>query len=69
MFSLLFLSKVTKKLKGKFLICAKRTKEKFDPTNVVLPMKFMSPGYTMVTLRSGILLYMSTLQSPIQAIE
>ena len=42
---------------------AKQTKKKFDPIKVVLSLKFMSLGYTMVTLRSETLLYMSTPQS------
>ena len=57
-FSVFF--KNTKKLKGKFLTCAKRTIKKFDPVKVVLPLKFMSLGCTMVTIRSETLLYMST---------
>ena len=50
----------TRKLKGKFLTRVKRTIKKFDPVRVILSMKFMSLGYTMVTLRSEALLYMST---------
>ena len=41
---------------------AKRTIVKFDPEKVVLPLKIMSLGYTMVTLKSERLLYMSTPQ-------
>ena len=33
---------------------------KFDMAKAVLPMKWSSPGCTMVTLKSKILLYMST---------
>ena len=40
-------------------MCAKRTIKKFDPVKVVLPLKFMSFGCTMVTIRSKTLLYMS----------
>ena len=35
--------------------------KKFDLIKPVLRLKFMSLGYTMVTLRSETLLYMSTL--------
>ena len=59
-FSVFF--KNTKKLKGKFLTCAKRTIHKFDPIKVVLPLKFKSLGCTMVTLRSETLLYIRTPQ-------
>ena len=41
---------------------AKRTEKKFDPVKVVLPLKFMSLGCPMVTLKSETLLYMSTPQ-------
>ena len=43
-------------------MCAKRTIKKFDQVKVVMPLKFMSLGCTMVTLRSETLLYMSTPQ-------
>ena len=43
-----------------FLTCAKQTAKKFDPVEVVLLLKSMSLGCTMVTLRSETLLYMST---------
>ena len=43
-----------------FPACAKRTVTKFDMAKAVLPMKWSSPGCTMVTLKSKILLYMST---------
>ena len=42
------------------MVCAKRTKKNFDQVKVVLPMIFMSLGYTMVTLRSETLLYINT---------
>ena len=41
---------------------AKRTIVKFDPEKVVLPLKIMSLGYIMVTLKSERLSYMSTPQ-------
>ena len=41
-------------------MCAKRTRKKFDQMKVVLLMKFMSLGCTMVTLRSETLLYINT---------
>ena len=52
----------TKKLKEKVLTLAKRSTKKFDLVRVVLLMKFMSLGCTMVTLRSKTLLYVSTSQ-------
>ena len=60
MFFFNFLSKFMKKLKGKFLMCAKRAIKKFDPTEVVLPTKFISPGCPMVTSKSETLLYKHT---------
>ena len=47
----------SKKLKGQFLMRAKRTMKKFEKIKVYLPMKFMSLSCTMVTI-----LYMSTPQ-------
>ena len=41
---------------------AKPTMKKFDPIKVVLPLKFMSLGCTMVTIGSETLWYMSTPQ-------
>ena len=47
--------------KGKSLfVCAKRTIKNFDEVKVVLPVIFMSLGYTIVTLRSETLLYINT---------
>ena len=41
---------------------AKQTMKKFDPIKIVLPLKFMSLGCTMVTLGSETLFFMSTPQ-------
>ena len=41
-------------------MCARRVIKKFDQIKVVLPMKFMSLGYTIVTISSEILLYIIT---------
>ena len=38
----------------------KQTMKKFDTEKLVLPLKFMSLSYIMVTLRSKKLVYMST---------
>ena len=46
------------------MVCAKRTKKNFDPITVVLPIIFMTLGYTMVTLRSKTLLYINTSYPP-----
>ena len=43
-------------------MCAKQIKKKFDQAKVVLPLKFMSLGCIMVTLRSETLLFVSTPQ-------
>ena len=62
MFSSLFSFKNTKKLKGKFLMRAKRTIKKFNQMKVILPMKFMSLGCIMVIIWSETLLYVNTPQ-------
>ena len=43
-----------------FLACAKRTAKIFDPVKAVLSMKLLSPGCTLVTLRSETKWYIST---------
>ena len=47
-------------MKEQFLVCAKRTVKIFDPMEVVLSMKLLSPGCTLVTLRLETKWYIST---------
>ena len=56
--------RVTKKLKGQSLTCAKRRTIKFDPIKAVLLMKFRSLDWVMVILWKclGFLLSLGTLQ-------
>ena len=44
----------------RFLACAKRTAIIFDPVEAVLSMKWLSPGCTLVTLRSNTKWHMSS---------
>ena len=53
-------SKKRKKLWKKFFARAKRTAKIFDPVEAVFSMKLLSPGCTLVTLRSVTKWYMST---------
>ena len=48
------------KLSEQFFARAKRTEKIFDPVGAVLSMKLLSPGCTLVTLRSETKWYIST---------